>query len=275
MNREQYILKTGESGEAQLDALDRTFGIESRKFLQQLEIEKCQYVADIGCGSGNLSLWMAEQIDPYKGRVIGVDNNEDQIRVARRRAQERGIQNVEFIVLSAYDLSTLPKNFDLVYCRWLLVHLDNPKKAIQQMSDRVHQNGVLAFEETTGTESRLSYPNHEFIGILWGWVYNILTLKGCDIEIGMHLFQMMQDFPNFQSMMQFNQIVITEIDEIHDHFKRLKTVLISMKPAILQYDQASAEQIDTLIKQLETVEPQQGDFIAYDRMTQLWAKRIK
>jgi|GEM_PF-5407470 len=36
MKKEQYILTTGEKGEPQLDALDRTFGVASRQFLQQL-----------------------------------------------------------------------------------------------------------------------------------------------------------------------------------------------------------------------------------------------
>lgn len=272
MNREKYILTTGEKGEAQLDALDRTFGVESRKFLQQLKIEQCRQVADIGCGLGNLSLWMAEQIAPHNGRVVGVDNSEDQIRVAQRRAQERGIHNVEFKVLSAYDLSSLPQNFDLVYCRWLLIHLDDPKKAIQQMCNRIMKNGILAMEEST--KNKLSYPNREFIGTLFGWINNILASKGCDIEIGVHLFQIMQEFQNFHSTMQFNQIVTTEINEIHDYFNRLKTLLISMKPAILDYKQATSEQIDALFNQIETSEAHQGDFIAYERMTQLWAKRI-
>ncbi len=272
MDRERYILTTGEKGEAQLDALDRTFGVESRKFLQRLDIANRRQIADIGCGSGNLSLWMAQQIASSQGKVIGVDNSEEQVRVAQRRAEEQGIHNVEFVVLSAYDLSSLPKNFDLVYCRWLLVHLDDPIKAIQQMAERITKGGVLACEETTGY--KISYPHHEFISTLWKWLYNVLIAKGCDIEIGLHLFQIMQSFKHFQPALQFNQIVVTDHDEIRDFFNRLKILLISTTPALLHYKQASSEQIEALLKQFENAEPQPGDLIAYDCMAQLSAKRI-
>lgn len=273
MDRGQYVLMTGEKGEAQLDALDNTFGVESRKFLNQLKIDHRQLVADIGCGVGNITLWIAEQIAPYNGRVIGVDSSENQIRVAQRRAQERGIKNVEFKVLSAQDLSVLPQEFDLVYCRWVLIHLLDPQKAIQQMCQRLKIHGIFACEEST--LARFSVPNYEWFITVFDWINKMLAFKGCDIEIGLKLFNIItQKFKNFKPHMQLNQIVLTDPAEIANYAQRIKILLTSMKPALLEFKQVNAEQIAALMQQIENATPQLGDFIAMDRMNQFWAERI-
>ena len=50
---DQYHLKTGESGEQQLDNLDRFFGESSREFLMRIGVEKGMRILDVGCGVGN------------------------------------------------------------------------------------------------------------------------------------------------------------------------------------------------------------------------------
>lgn len=273
MDRGHYVLMTGEKGEAQLDALDNTFGVESRKFLNQLKIEQRQLVADVGCGVGNLTLWMAEQVAPNNGKVIGIDSSEDQIRVAQRRAKERSIKNVEFKVLPAQDLSALPQEFDLVYCRWVLIHLLDPQKVIQQMCQRLKIHGIFACEEST--LNRFSVPNYEWYITVFNWINNMLAFKGCDIEIGSKIFNFItQKFKNFKPHMKLNQIVITDPAEIANYAQRIKILLTSMTPALLDFKQVSAEQIAALMQQIENATPQLGDFIAMDRMNQFWAERI-
>jgi len=51
-------------------------------------------ILDIGCGWGGMALYLAEE---YGARVTGLTLSEEQVRVARKRAQERGLEDrVEF-----------------------------------------------------------------------------------------------------------------------------------------------------------------------------------
>jgi len=64
-------------------------------------------VIDIGCGTGDLSLWLAE-----RGRsVTGVDFLEKPLAVARQKAAARGLA-VNFLQLDARDVGEIPERFD-------------------------------------------------------------------------------------------------------------------------------------------------------------------
>jgi len=64
-------------------------------------------VIDIGCGTGDLSLWLAEQ-----GRTVtGVDFLEKPLEAARQKAADRGLA-VNFLQMDAVAVGELPELFD-------------------------------------------------------------------------------------------------------------------------------------------------------------------
>lgn len=140
------------------------------------------------------------------------------------------------------------------------------------MTRLIAANGVLACEESV-VDSRVSYPRYNCVHTLFTWIGKMLTAKGCDVEIGAHLFHMMHQFSAFKSEMQFSQLVITDVEEIKDYLDRMKTLLTSIKPALLEFNFVTEQQIDHLFQDIKSAQPKSGDFIAHDRMTQLWATR--
>ena len=66
-------------------------------------------VIDIGCGTGDLSLWLAEQ-----GRTVtGVDFLKKPLEAARQKAAARGL-SVNFLQMDAVAVGELPERFDAV-----------------------------------------------------------------------------------------------------------------------------------------------------------------
>ena len=66
-------------------------------------------VIDIGCGTGDLALWLAEQ-----GRIAtGVDFLEKPLEAARRKAVEHGL-SVNFLQMDALAVGEIPERFDAV-----------------------------------------------------------------------------------------------------------------------------------------------------------------
>ncbi|MFM9197232.1 MAG: class I SAM-dependent methyltransferase [Planctomycetia bacterium] len=64
-------------------------------------------VIDVGCGTGDLALWLAE-----RGRAVtGVDFLERPIEAARRKAAGRGIA-ANFLQMDAVDIGEIPERFD-------------------------------------------------------------------------------------------------------------------------------------------------------------------
>jgi len=103
-----------------------------------------------------MSQWIAKAIGP-KGKVIGIDNNENQIKAANRLAVKNNVKNIEFKLYSVYDLDTLKDDFDFIYCRFVLHHLMNPSTVIQTIYNKLNTGGIFAAEEGIVSQA-FTYP---------------------------------------------------------------------------------------------------------------------
>ena len=57
-----YILQSGEKGAERLATVQNLYGKESQFFLQKSGLKKGMTVIDIGCGTGLMTKWLAEQV---------------------------------------------------------------------------------------------------------------------------------------------------------------------------------------------------------------------
>ena len=83
-------------------------GRPQRAFVEAAEAIRGR-VIDIGCGTGDLALWLADQ-----GRTVtGVDFLEKPLEAARQKAGERGL-SVNFLQMDAVAVGEIPERFDAV-----------------------------------------------------------------------------------------------------------------------------------------------------------------
>src|SRR5436190_1149938 len=78
---DSYVLKTGEAGARRLELLDRVYGPETRRVLSQIGIPRGGRAADIACGTGTTTAWLAKAVGP-DGDVTAVDISVDQLKLA-------------------------------------------------------------------------------------------------------------------------------------------------------------------------------------------------
>jgi ubiquinone/menaquinone biosynthesis C-methylase UbiE len=145
-SQEKYILATGEQAAERLFLLNEIFGPGTRELLLVAGISPGMCVVEIGCGTGLVSLWMA-QVVGAGGSVTAMDVSNDQLRVAERNAAAAGATNVTFRAASAYDTRLPRQSFDLVYSRFLMCHLTEPLKALAEMRRLLKSGGVLVCED--------------------------------------------------------------------------------------------------------------------------------
>ncbi len=86
---------------------------------------------DCGCGLGSITLDLARIVFP--GHVIGIDLDDDQLDFARSEADRRGVKNVRFEKASVYKLPFADSSFDAALAHTLLMHLNDPPKALKEM----------------------------------------------------------------------------------------------------------------------------------------------
>lgn len=99
-------------------------------------------VADLGCGTGTLSMLLAEQ-----GHVVtGVDFSTEMIRRAEEKAARTGVA-ATFVVADAAAPPLPASSFDVVLCRHVLWAMPDPSAALAAWSALLHEGGRLLLIE--------------------------------------------------------------------------------------------------------------------------------
>ncbi len=141
-----YLLAQGAADVDRLAILNHLYGPPSEALLTEAGLKPGMRVAEIGCGSGNMTCWMAQMVGP-SGHVTGVDASEESLEQARKQAQARRLGNVDLVRGDVNQLSLPADSFDLVYCRFVLMHQRQPEKGLRQMRAAVRPGGKVVCEE--------------------------------------------------------------------------------------------------------------------------------
>lgn len=263
----KYVLATGAEAVRRLKVVNDAHGNDSRSLLQKAGLRPGMKVAEIGCGTGNITHWMAEWISPM-GCVDGVDISEGQIQEARENADELGLRNVSFSVASAYDTGLEKGIYDLVYSRFLLMHLDNPFRALREMSALVKPGGVLVCEDGD-FKSPFSIPYSRD----YERCFELYRMAGeseqAHFQVGLELYRMFLDLGYAKPNVELVQPVFSEGDA-----KRLpQWTLEECAPQLIARRLAEKEEIDILISRLSKLAEDRTVLFAMARMTQVWAEK--
>lgn len=105
----------------------------------ELDPRPGQTILDLAAGPGDTGFAAARRVTPG-GRLICTDFAPSMVAVARRRAAELGIGNVEFRVLDAEDNDLSTGSVDGVLCRWGYSLMPDPARAVGE-TRRVLRDG--------------------------------------------------------------------------------------------------------------------------------------
>jgi SAM-dependent methyltransferase len=139
---DKYVLPTGEKDAARLDVIHQVYGPISIRGLEAAEMDAVRHAADIGCGTGTVSRWLAERIGAG-AKVDAIDISEDQLNVARAVQPAAGAATITYSVASAYDTGLPDAAYDIVFVRLVLCHLKNPDDAVAAMARLLKPGGRL------------------------------------------------------------------------------------------------------------------------------------
>jgi len=133
----------------------------TRDVLARLPKLPASHVLDIGCGQGNTTRLLAEVLAPAS--CIGLDF--DEALVAYAAAQPDKPEVVSFRQGDATQLPFADGTFDIVFCRFLLIHMTDPVRVVREMLRVAKPGGyVVAFEADFAYE--IAYPPEPALAII-------------------------------------------------------------------------------------------------------------
>jgi SAM-dependent methyltransferase len=143
-----YVLATGAGAPAaRLRLVDEVYGASTREMLIEAGLKPGMRIADMACGVGTVSCWMAGQVGPT-GKVVAVDISSAQLDVARQTWKAcSDLPEIDFIEASVYATGLPSESFDIVHARLLLCHLDQPDQALREFHRLLKPGGVVVCHE--------------------------------------------------------------------------------------------------------------------------------
>jgi len=94
-----------------------------------------------GCGTGQESIETAAR---FKGsKVIAIDLSLSSLAYAKRKTEELGIQNIEYMQADILDLDKFDKHFDILASTGVLHHMDDPIAGWQVLTDCLKPGGLM------------------------------------------------------------------------------------------------------------------------------------
>ncbi len=152
-----YAIHSDEECE-RLELQARLGNIETH--LRFLPVSATDRVLDAGCGSGSMSRLLARTYP--QAEVVGVDLRQQYLDFARSRARAEGVKNLELRPADVFALPFADGTFDVVWTKYLLQWLKDPKRALKELQRVTRSGGIIVSCDFSGFAIRHSPMSAEF-----------------------------------------------------------------------------------------------------------------
>lgn len=268
----QYILKTGNESIGQLKGIDSFLGEGTRNFLTNIKFKRFKSFADIGCGHGQVSFWVANNL--VDGSVVGFDQSDKQIEVCLKKSSGT-YKNIQFTLSCAKNLQSDDSSFDCCYTRFTLMHIDKPKDALQEMIRVTKPNGFIALEEGNILDRSL-HPYFEPYEICKMLLYNLLHKTGKSPNIYREIKPFLDSLDNVKCIYKKTyHKTTTNSSEIKESISVLLYGLVdSATDAFIAADLIDMKAILNILSKLKNYIPPQNARLSYGTIYQLAYQKI-
>lgn len=157
----------------------------TRKLVEGAGIVPGMKVLDAGCGTGDVSLLVAEYVGA-EGMVVGIDHDPALLKVARSRTAGR--KNVFFVEGDITSLD-VDGSFDALIGRLILQHLSDPSALLRTLAhDILRPGGIIALQEADFTCLGRSVPAAPLFEQVGNWWREAMQYAGMDTQMGLRLY---------------------------------------------------------------------------------------
>lgn len=177
----QYIHGTSPQEQARLRALN---ALTNDAFVNFLRLDDAKTILEVGAGLGILAADVARRA-PHAD-VIGVELQARQLASA-----EAPPKNLQLVQADANALPFARDTFDVVYCRYLLEHVENPSRVLSEMRRVLRPRGRVFVMENDVSVCRFD-PETPSFDHVWARFVELQQKLGGDALIGRRLFSLLK-----------------------------------------------------------------------------------
>ena len=186
----EYIISGGQEGKNRLKLLADILKASTKSLLEADGSVLGKKILDVGCRGGDVSI-MAAQMVGENGCITGLDFDNEIIKLAQQDAREQGIFNVQFQAIDAHDIN-YQNEFDIVYSRFLLSHIKEPKQVLGNMLNSLKPGGKIIVEDIQFS-GHFCFPECKAFDAYLHYFVTSAKNNGHNPEIGPSLYKLFQE----------------------------------------------------------------------------------
>lgn len=171
--------------------LSQGYQSDLQRSADRLDLKGNELVLDLCCGTGKSTVCCLQNLTD--GKVIGIDNSEEMLRVAEEKYSnkyERG--KLEFLQKDVMDLDYDDNNVDAILMAYGIRNMPDYKKCLQNLLRILKPGGKIAFHEYSLNKNLLSHLYWKFLG--YGVVIPISTMLSGSSTIFKYLVKSVDNF---------------------------------------------------------------------------------
>ena len=224
-------------------------------------------VAELGCGTGLMAMWMAKQAR-HEASVFALDSSEEQLAVACGNARAFGLSNISFQRASAYNTRLPHGSFDLVYSRFLMCHLTDPGGALKEMWNLLRTGGRLVCEDFEMSAVSSSPPTNAYKELVR--ISRAADLKlGIDSDVGAKLHTLM-----FEAGCERPEVSVYQPALLRGRGKHFwNMTLREAESAIIAHGIVTSEELNALCHDLAKIAEDDSILVLIARVYQVWCRK--
>lgn len=264
MNQNDYILQVGDPGCGRLDILHRLLGKSTEALLATQVKDTARTILDIGCGVGNTTRYLSRMFS--NAEIYGLDNSVDQLAVAESRALDNGCPNIQWLHQNIGLFPNLQKKFDVIYLRYVLIHIANPLLVVKYLQGLLTPGGKVIIEEPT-MSTAFCYPDNVSYTQSRLLLKQLSLIKGLDFEIGKKLQNTLLDLGFDVNHIKLVQPLLRTEQE-----KQLLMMIIKESAqSYLEYNLATEKELAEILSGLSKLISCRESCIGFPTTTQICA----
>ena len=264
----EYSIHGGKAGNERLAILSRTVGATTGGFLDRHQSAFFGSCLDLGCGGGTVTLDIAKRMQG-RGEISGLDMDSVNISSAQEAARRQQAKNIQFGRFDAYDLADID-SYHAVYSRFLLSHLHDPAKVLDNIFRGLVPGGRVLLEDTDFS-GHFCYPASDAFDAYVRLYQSLLQARGADANIGRKLHQLLQQAG-------FQEISVQVVQPVHTQEEGKLMAEITMEGiagALLQEGLAGEAEIRETVRELKAFRADELTIMSLPRIFQVSAVKSK
>jgi ubiquinone/menaquinone biosynthesis C-methylase UbiE len=147
------------------------------------------------------------------GSVTGIDVDNAQVEQAAAWCRTGELTNVSLVEGSAYSTGLPRDTFDVVYCRFLLLHLIDPISCLNEMRGVLKPGGILFVEDGDLASAGSIPPSSQDA---FADLFNRLgPLRGVDYSLANYLYHLVKHVGFSEPELEIHQPALLEREDRH------------------------------------------------------------